>query len=527
MRTVLGRVAVAAALVVAPLAGLAPLPGAPGAAAAGCTPTQSVSSVRVSASSSAVVTSTSAKVVRRSAHRATVRARVGARGAANATFRAVATVDTCPSGVSAPRTREETKAAARTSTASATRTVRARTVSLAKRKARAKARATAASVARDHARAAATSAARAAAETAALAAAKAASTAGEATGRWSVGYYAGYEADDYPAAQVAWSALTHLAVAFYLPHGDGTMDGSLFQGSEAQGASLAAGLIDAAHAHDVQALASIGGAGTGPDFHAAASGHLAALVDSILALRDEGYDGVDLDWEPLDDADQPLLADLATAIRTAWPDAVLTAPMGFVNINFPPDLGGMAEVAATLDQLNLMTYSMAGAYPGWQSWHSSPLSGETGSTPTSVASTVQAYLDAGVPAGKLGVGIGAYGLCYSSPVTGPGQALGGAEVVKEDFDLQFRDIRTDYQPAMARAYDATAQAPYLSGSHAGCSYISYEDEQSVGAKAAWLAEQGLGGVIMWTINQQHVPVVGAPAQTDPLLATVASSWLGR
>jgi chitinase len=37
------------------------------------------------------------------------------------------------------------------------------------------------------------------------------------------------------------------------------------------------------------------------------------------------------------------------------------------------DLSGFAAIAAVYDQLNIMSYGMAGAWSGWKSWHSSAL----------------------------------------------------------------------------------------------------------------------------------------------------------
>jgi chitinase len=164
---------------------------------------------------------------------------------------------------------------------------------------------------------------------------------------------------------------------------------------------------------------------------------------------------------------------------------------------------------------------MAYTYQGWRSWHSSALKGATSHTPTSVVSSVQAYLDAGIPAAQLGVGIGAYGLCFSKPVTAPRQKLAGSRIIKDDYDLQYRQIRTTYQPAMKAHYDSAAEAPYLSGNKKRCTYITYESPRSVKAKLAWERQKGLGGVIMWTVNQQYLPSSGA----NPLLATVATNWL--
>ncbi|GAA3827272.1 glycoside hydrolase family 18 protein [Nocardioides panacisoli] len=339
--------------------------------------------------------------------------------------------------------------------------------------------------------------------------------------RWSIGYYAGYEADAYPVDAIDWSGMTDLAVSFYLVDGSGTLDHRLYQGTAGQGNDLATSLITAGHSNGARVVASVGGAGSGPAFHDAMTNHPATLVQSIVALQGLGYDGVDVDWEPLEPGDQALLAQLGTAIRAGWPGAVLSVPVEPINANFPPDLSGLDGVAAAFDRVDVMAYGMAYTYQGWKSWHSSALKGESGSTPTSVESSVQAYLDAGVPASQLGVGIGAYGLCFSAPVTGPRQKLRGSTILRDDYHLQYRQIRTTYQPAMRSHYDSAAEAPYLSGNKKHCTYITYETPRSIKAKIAWEADQGLGGVIMWTVNQQYLPSSGG----NPLLATVGQEWL--
>jgi chitinase len=222
---------------------------------------------------------------------------------------------------------------------------------------------------------------------------------------------------------------------------------------------------------------------------ATSAAHLDAFVLNLQHLVTVGgYAGVDIDWEPLDPSDMATAVTLATRLRAMQPGIIVTMPVGYQNANFPDDLSGYAGLAQVYDQLNVMSYGMAGAYPGWSSWHSSALDGNTASTPTSSKSTVALYRAAGVPAAKLGVGIGAYGLCYSPPVTGPLQALNGSTIVAEDSTMPFNLIMGSYYTAAAHHYDATAQVPYLSFASAtgsaGCGYITYEDEQSVAAKGA-------------------------------------------
>lgn len=345
--------------------------------------------------------------------------------------------------------------------------------------------------------------------------------------RWITGYYAGYERDLYPVAEIDWGSLTDLAVAFILPQPNGSLDMSLYA-DESEGLALADALVDAAHRHDRFVIASIGGAGMRTAWLSAAStpNRSRFVANLVRLVTDEGYDGLDLDWEPLEEGDGTILLDLLGALRSALPDALLTMPIDPVNTNLPQDLSIYADLAMELDRLNLMSYGMAGAYEGWSSWHSSALMGDQSSTPTSVASSVRAYVAAGVPAARLGVGAGFYGLCYSPPVSGPGQALRGATIVADDGVMSYAHIVRSYANGATSRWDDAASVPYLSFADAtgpeGCGYISYENERSVLAKTAYLASEGFGGVIIWTINQGYI-ADAAPARRNPLLAALASS----
>ena len=352
---------------------------------------------------------------------------------------------------------------------------------------------------------------------------------GVSNGRWVMGYYAGYEKALYPVDAIEWSGLTHLAVAFVLPNSDGTLDETLFIDA-VNGPALARALVAAAHANGKQALASIGGAGMHAQWVGATS---AATRPTFVAnlkklVTDYAYDGLDLDWEPVAAADAPAVLALVTELRAALPTATLTMPTGYINVNSPDDLSVYPRLAPYLDQINLMTYGMAGAYTGWKSWHSSALHQTDHATPTSVESSVNAYLAAGVPANKLGVGAGFYGLCYTPPVSTPDQALSGATIVADDGTMSYAHIMTTYVTAQAKKYDAAANVPYLTFASAtgpqGCGFISYEDEQSIADKGAFLKSKGLGGAIVWTINQGYL-ASAAPGARNPLLVALRAAVL--
>jgi chitinase len=337
-----------------------------------------------------------------------------------------------------------------------------------------------------------------------------------------MGYYFGPEQTLYPVSVVDWAALTHVAVAFTLPHADGSLDDSLSLGATG-GPQLANTIVSAAHAHGVRAVASIGGAQSGPVFEqATAAGVLPTFVANLVALVTQyGYDGLDLDWEPLLPADRAAAVALASQLKSARASLFLSIPVAFQNGNHPGDLSGFGAIAAAYDQVNVMTYHMAGAYAGWKSWHTSALHYADSATPSSIDDSVGQYLAAGVPASKLGFGIAGYGLCYTQPVSGPDQALGGATIL--DTGMGYADIVTSYYSPNARTWDPLALAPYLTFAAPtgpdGCTYVTYDDAQSIAAKGAYLKSHGLGGVILWTINRGYV------GSTNPLLEAVRKNVL--
>ncbi len=349
-------------------------------------------------------------------------------------------------------------------------------------------------------------------------------------GAWVMGYYPSWDAPanggSYAVTSIDWDGLTHVAAAFYVPDGHGGWMSGYFD------ATSAGQLITAAHAHGKKAIASIGGAGSGPTFEGSMQTAMSTFMTNLQALITLGYDGLDIDWEGgnLTTAqDQTLETSLVDAIRTANPDIVLTLTAGYENENSVDDLTWYGTIAAKLDRINLMTYGMSGAWQGWESWHSSPLHwNNNSSTPTGIDSSVSHYLAAHVPAAKLGVGSGFYGECYTSPVTAPAQALGGSTIKVSDGVMSYTNIMASYYASSAYHYDGAADVPYLtlSGSNAEtCTFVTYEDETSLAAKGAWVKAQGLGGIIIWTISEGYVASGANVAAQNPLLEVLKTSLL--
>ena len=346
-----------------------------------------------------------------------------------------------------------------------------------------------------------------------------------------MGYYASWtepqNGGNYPISAIHWEGLTHVAAAFYIPDGKGGWATGSFDDA------TAAALIAAAHANGKKAIASIGGSQSGAMFEGSSSAtNLPTFLTNLEAVLAKGYDGLDIDWEGGNltvPQDQALETALIDGLRTRSPNAILTMTAGATYENQQPDLGWYATVAGKLDQINLMTYGMTGTWQGWQSWHSSPLHwNQVASTPTGIDVTIADYLAAGVPAAKLGVGAGFYGVCYTAPVTAPMQALGASQIVASDGAISYVNVLSTYATAGSSHYDAAAEAPYLAltGSNPQkCTYISYEDPQSIAAKGTWVKAQGLGGVIAWQLAEGFVASGANVTAQNPLLEALRTSLL--
>ena len=367
-----------------------------------------------------------------------------------------------------------------------------------------------------------------------------------AAGPWVLGYWAVWQTTQYPVDRIAWNDLTHVALSFVEPRAPvvpsaqspyATLDSSN-AAANLGGASGIARFASAARAGGTHPLISLGGAGAGAGFAAAAStaNRQRFVADVVAASADWGYDGVDLDWE--DSVSYPDFQALVLALRSAAPPGFLiTAPVGAVNLNLGIDAAAKQmwmAAAGAVDQINVMTYTGSGAYPGWSVWYLDPLMGEGSDHPFDVASSLAAWAALGIPKAKLGAGIGFYGRAVSAPVTAALQSYGAATVYENDSTLSYGNIKRYFEGkgAATSHWDATAETTWLSwpsefhpawtdqfpgDNGPPTQFLTYEDPATVAAKGAWIKQNGYGGVIIWTINEGTQYPYGADGYANPLL----------
>jgi chitinase len=80
----------------------------------------------------------------------------------------------------------------------------------------------------------------------------------------------------------------------------------------------------------------------------------------------------------------------------------------------------------------------------------------------------------------------------------PAEPFGGRP--GEDGTLSFREIADTYLPAYTRYWDDQAKVPWLYNRRTKIA-ISYEDPESIAAKAKYVFQKKLGGIMFWDLGQ--------------------------
>jgi chitinase len=156
------------------------------------------------------------------------------------------------------------------------------------------------------------------------------------------------------------------------------------------------------------------------------------FVENIVnTVVEHGYDGVDIDWEPLQDSDKArftaFIRDLRRELKSRVSEAMLTAAVAFEFSTgaHKHTTSIVASVIDDLDFIHLMAYGLSGPWDGWLTWHHSALfnAGETLPASTrelpSADMMVNQYAGAGVPYEKMTLGLAFFGERAPRPAASP------------------------------------------------------------------------------------------------------------
>jgi len=227
------------------------------------------------------------------------------------------------------------------------------------------------------------------------------------------------------------------------------------------------------------------------------------------------FDGIDIDWEypaacglTCGTAEErqnftALLAEFRRQLNAVRPGLLLTLAVG----------AGVDKVRVTdpnlyvgsVDYINVMTYDFHGTWDAKTNHHSalfsSPADPSTGDQRFyNTNDAIQAFLDRGVPAAKLNVGIGFYGRGWTGvPNVNNGlyqsgsAAPGTYEAGNEDYKVLRGRAGTSYVDAQARAH----------WKYDGNTFWSYDNPALVTEKMSYVKVQGLGGAFFWEFSGDY------------------------
>ncbi|TFY50610.1 hypothetical protein EVG20_g11422 [Dentipellis fragilis] len=238
---------------------------------------------------------------------------------------------------------------------------------------------------------------------------------------------------------------------------------------------------------------------------ASSDGNRKSFANSLVKfMLTYGFDGVDIDWEyPVacerdgSDADKSNMVIMFKTLRSVF-DASghkfgisFTAPSSFWYLQHF-DLLGLLESA---DWVNLMSYDLHGVWDAKDAFVGNIVQAHTNLT--EIEQSIQLFQQVGVPFDRITLGLGFYGRSFQlskwscttpgCPFNGP--APGGPS----------RKFKTSLNRATKPVYDKDAQVNYLV--YDKDKWISFDDFETFTAKVSWAKGAGLGGLMIWSANQ--------------------------
>ena len=328
------------------------------------------------------------------------------------------------------------------------------------------------------------------------------------------------------ASNIDFTVVSHVIHFSVVPNSDGAINSSINGVTPANSADV----VSRAHAAGRKVLICVGGAGSQSGFQGATStANRDTFINNLVSFMSaRGYDGIDIDWEPLDSSDATQYTNFVNGLRSAL-NAFASPKLLTAAIASPPTPPSLiASLQSQFDQINLMTYDLSGPYPGWVTWFNAPIYDggyrfpSTGGLVPSADGMINSLTNAGIPRNKLGIGVAFYGWIWSG---GAGTSTGGASIPRQAWttapvtsQLSYNAIMSTYYQSKLYHWDNSAQAAYLSIDNAGSTtdkFISYDDERTCQSKVSYARNRGLGGVMIWQLAQDY-----RPDQPDPLLEAI-------
>ena len=324
-----------------------------------------------------------------------------------------------------------------------------------------------------------------------------------------VGYVFAREAP-LPLGQIDGTKLDRINYAFAR-----VKDGRMETGSDADGQNFA--LLNTLKTQNpsLKILVSVGGWLGSKGFSDAAftPESRKKFVQSVMVfLRQYDLDGLDVDWEypaskgagnRFRSEDKRNFTLLLQELRAAF-DAETKKTHKLLYLTIAAGASDeylsnteMGEVAKIVDTVNLMTYDYNEPGSDPLTGHNAPLyTNPLDAHAVSADATVRAFEQAGVPAGKILLGVPFYGHTWGDVAEADHGLFKPGKPVVQGYTSYRLTSDILLKQGFVRYWDAASQVPYLYNAQKHI-FLSYEDTESLAAKAHYVQTNKLGGVMFW------------------------------
>ena len=224
------------------------------------------------------------------------------------------------------------------------------------------------------------------------------------------------------------------------------------------------------------------------------------------------FDGIDIDWEypnacgltcgSVEDRANftALMAEFRRQLDAVRPGLLLTAAVG----------AGVDKIAATdpgqyaqyLDFINVMTYDFHGAWESRTNHHSalfdSPNDPSTGDVRFYNSNdAIEAFLERGVPASKLNLGIGFYGRGWTNVANVNNGLYQTGSAAPGTYESGIEDYKVLKNLGWPSFVDSQARAHWI---YNGSTFWSFDNPALITEKMTYAKTQGLGGAFFWELS---------------------------
>jgi GH18 family chitinase len=330
-----------------------------------------------------------------------------------------------------------------------------------------------------------------------------------------VGYFTHYRRDIYPADSIEIGNLTHINHAFAWANADGsiyTPNGFLYPALNAKVHNAGKKILLCFGSDGISTFANFGNVLANSTLRAT---FVSNITNFLIA---NNYDGADFDWEsPTCSTDRANYLSFISALRASFnaANSKLLITMAVTVDDYCGQWSNYESMTQYIDWYNMMGYDIHGSWISHTGYNAPLYTGSDTHGCSSVDGGVK-YLNGtrSIPLNKIVLGVPFYGYEYTGTT---GYLSSYSSVTQLSYSQVLAEVKTG---GFVYHWDSGASVPYYMNTSTG-KFISFDDTTSLHIKVNYSAAQGLGGVMIWELDNDMV------SGHQPLLELLGKTLLGN